>query len=374
MSCALYASIFERWDRRALRPWANQLSPLSSGPQWPTLAAGPGSTGTFFVVRGIFTASWQQERVTSCERLVGVHFSPVAIGRLERFMVYNDLPLAEASVLPLEDKSVDTALSMENLEHLFPNEVGPALAELARIARRRVVITTPSPSRVINGLWLAGEILEAEADPVLLPYAEFLVLAGCVHKSSLSPWQMRLVGFDVFGPPEKPTSYAPSVGVADRGTMMDLAQVNASAYGARHSIPRNRARPKNTSSSHQSRARCDGKHLWSSSTFRRARSGDSGTYTDGRPRSPSHLGISYARYKASRKTVGRISAIVRWSWWASSRPGAIMRSGEQFRATSSRVSLTRPQTAGSRPSGRSRSSTVNTAPGKNACAACRASI
>ena len=115
MSCALYASIFERWDRRALRRWANQLSPLSSGPQWPTLAAGPGSTGTFFVVRGIFTASWQQERVTSCERLVGVDFSPVAIGRLERFMVYDDLRLAEASVLPLEDKSVDTALSIKTM-------------------------------------------------------------------------------------------------------------------------------------------------------------------------------------------------------------------------------------------------------------------
>ena len=56
--------------------------------------------------------------------------------------------------------------------------------------------------------------------------------------------------------------------------------------------------------------------------------------------------------------------MVRWSWWASSRPGAIMRSGEQFRATSSRVSFTRPQTAGSRPSGRSWSSTVRYRPRK----------
>jgi SAM-dependent methyltransferase len=175
------------------------------------IGCGSGLYGYLLRCAWHFTASWQQEGVTSCERLVGVDFSPVAIGRLERFRVYDDLRLAEASVLPLEDKSVDTALSMENLEHLFPNEVGPALAELARIARRRVVITTPSPSVVINRLWLSGEIEEAEADPVPLPYAEFLVLAGCVHKSSLSPWQMRLVGFEVFGPPERPTQVADSL-------------------------------------------------------------------------------------------------------------------------------------------------------------------
>ena len=74
-----------------------------------------------------------------------------------------------------------------------------------------MVITTPSPSTVINTVWLAGEIVEAEADPVPLTYPEFLVLAGCVHKSSLSPQQMRVVGFDVFGPPEKPTQVADSL-------------------------------------------------------------------------------------------------------------------------------------------------------------------
>ena len=74
--------------------------------------------------------------------------------------------------------------------------------------------------------------------------------------------------------------------------MTDFVQVNASAYGARHSMPRSRARPRKTSSSHQSRPRWDGKHLCSSSTLRCARSAGNGTYIDGRPRSPSHFGIS----------------------------------------------------------------------------------
>jgi SAM-dependent methyltransferase len=174
------------------------------------IGCGSGLYGYLLRCAWHFTASWQQEGVPACERLVGVDFSPVAIGRLERFGIYDDLRLAEASVLPLEDGSVDTALSMENLEHLFPNEVGPALAELARIARRRVVITTPSPSVVINRTWLAKEIAEAEVDLVPLNYEEFLVLAGCIHKSSVGPQQMKLVGFEVLGSPGQPTQVADS--------------------------------------------------------------------------------------------------------------------------------------------------------------------
>ena len=56
-------------------------------------------------------------------------------------------------------------------------------------------------------------------------------------------------------------------------------------------------------------------------------SADNGTYTEGRSRSPSHFGISYSIERLLRKTVGRISAIVRWSWWASVRDGPMMRSG-----------------------------------------------
>ncbi len=43
--------------------------------------------------------------------------------------------------LPLEDKSVDTVVTLEVLEHL--DNPDAALAELARVARHRVVISTP---------------------------------------------------------------------------------------------------------------------------------------------------------------------------------------------------------------------------------------
>jgi SAM-dependent methyltransferase len=175
------------------------------------IGCGSGLYGYLLRCAWHFTASWQHEGVPFCDRLVGVDFSPVAIERLKHFMVYDELRLAEASALPLEDKSVDTTLSMENLEHLFPSEVGPALAELARTARRRVVITTPAPWTVINRPWIAQEIEEAEVDTASLTYEEFIVLAGCIHKSSLTPRQMTRIGFNVLGRPGHPDQVADSL-------------------------------------------------------------------------------------------------------------------------------------------------------------------
>jgi hypothetical protein len=64
---------------------------------------------------------------------------------------------------------------------------------------------------VINRPWLAKEIADAEVDSVPLTYVEFLVLAGCIHKSSLTPQQMMLAGFSVFGPPGRPAQVADSL-------------------------------------------------------------------------------------------------------------------------------------------------------------------
>ncbi len=161
------------------------------------VGCGSGVFGYVMRVSWHFTGSWRREGITTPERLVGIDFSPVAIDRLRGFNIYDELLLADASTLPLEDASVDTALSMENLEHLFPADVVPALRELARIARRRVVVSTPAPWMVINRGWLASEILEAKNDTVPMGYDEFLVLAGCIHKAVIEPERMRSMGFQV---------------------------------------------------------------------------------------------------------------------------------------------------------------------------------
>ncbi len=86
-------------------------------------------------------------------------------------------------------------MSLENLEHLYAHEVIPALEELVRLARRRVVFTTPWPWDVVNVPWLTQEIAAARTDPDPLGLDEFRVLAGCVHKSTLLPEQLARCGF-----------------------------------------------------------------------------------------------------------------------------------------------------------------------------------
>ena len=167
----------------------------SAAPQLLTWAVGPASMGSSSARAGILTGSWSLDSVSAPERLVAIEFSSVAVERARRFSGYDEVLAAVAQLLPLGDRSVDTALSVECLEHLVPLEVKRAIAELARIARRRVVISTPTPALAVNVAWLTGEIEEAAADPEPLGREEALVLGACVHKSSLAPEQLAAAGF-----------------------------------------------------------------------------------------------------------------------------------------------------------------------------------
>lgn len=175
------------------------------------IGCGSGLFGYMLRVAWHFTGSWKSEQIPAPQMLVGVDFSPVAIERLRQFNIYNELVLADAATLPLPDASVDTALSMENVEHLFPAEIVPALRELARIARRRVVLSTPAPWTVVNRAWLRHELTEAELDPIPIGYEEFLVLAGCIHKTVIIPEIMHHFGFQVATDRGQPTQIQDSL-------------------------------------------------------------------------------------------------------------------------------------------------------------------
>jgi SAM-dependent methyltransferase len=51
--------------------------------------------------------------------------------------------LGDARDLPFEDRSFDVAVSVDMVEHLAPADRATALGELARVARRRVIVTCP---------------------------------------------------------------------------------------------------------------------------------------------------------------------------------------------------------------------------------------
>ena len=109
------------------------------------------------------TASWRLERKFP-ERIVGLDFSATAITYASKFGAYDEVRLANAGELPATSAEFETALSMENLEHLWIDELGGAIEELIRVSSREVLITTPWPWEVINKQWLIAELKAAVLD------------------------------------------------------------------------------------------------------------------------------------------------------------------------------------------------------------------
>jgi len=53
--------------------------------------------------------------------------------------------VGDVTAIPCPDRSFDVVLAAEVLEHLPPEEFGPALRELRRVCRGHVVLTLPAP-------------------------------------------------------------------------------------------------------------------------------------------------------------------------------------------------------------------------------------
>lgn len=126
--------------------------------------------------------------------LLGIDRSARASCYAARYGPYDEVILGDSTALPLVARSVDVALSLENLEHLYPDEARLALAELARVARGSLIVTTPWPWTVVNGPWLEDELRLATRDPDPLGAGELQLLAGCIHKCGLDPDQLEAAG------------------------------------------------------------------------------------------------------------------------------------------------------------------------------------
>lgn len=134
---------------RAITHWyqANEVADATP-PAGRVLEIGPGSGHTTWLLR-----NWGY-RVTTCD------FDP-AIGP--------DV-VADVRRLPFADRSFDTVIAAEVLEHLPFDDFGTALQQLARIAERAVVVTLPAPFLGIAALLnLPG--LRPRAMHVGVPYA-----------------------------------------------------------------------------------------------------------------------------------------------------------------------------------------------------------
>ena len=129
-------------------------------------------------------------------KFIGVDFSKAVVDTHKNGgnKIFDEIYLASSAKLPIDDKYFDIVISMENLEHLFYEEILDALYELKRTGKY-IIITTPVPSNVVHVPFLTREIYEATNDTVPLSKHDYICLEACIHKSTISPESLIEAGF-----------------------------------------------------------------------------------------------------------------------------------------------------------------------------------
>jgi len=128
---------------------------------------------------------------------LGIEWSPSAVKKHQTKSIFDQVVHCESDRLPFADQEFDIVTSVENLEHLYAEDVRLAVEELKRVADY-VILITPLPVDVINYQFLNREIAEASADVEALGFEEFMALEGAVHKSVVYPESMETAGFVYF--------------------------------------------------------------------------------------------------------------------------------------------------------------------------------
>lgn len=113
---------------------------------------------------------WSQ---SSLPTVTGIDLFEPHIRALEKHGVYDSLQVASATELPFEDKSFDSTIACEIVEHL-PKEEGPRLiSELKRVSRLSFVVTTPNYPCLRGGGQTLDGFNEHEAHQHNLGFGEF---------------------------------------------------------------------------------------------------------------------------------------------------------------------------------------------------------
>ncbi len=132
------------------------------------------------------------------EELVGIDNSERTIQELLKSNIYHKLCQGSACSLPFEDNSFDTVLSIESLEHMYTDEIELAFKEMYRVAKDKIIISTPPSFAVSNYVWCSGEIKKIHEKVEFVSYEEYPEYLGTLHKSCIDLDVFREMGFQTY--------------------------------------------------------------------------------------------------------------------------------------------------------------------------------
>lgn len=150
--------------------------PLVEGPRVLDVASGFGRWGVLCVANHWETVNWKRPEVVGCDGYLPNVEMTRATG------VYAEVLHVRFPPLPFPDQSFDTVLLMEIVEHLEKPDAYRLVEEAKRIARKRVIVSTPNFSMLREGHDTITGFNELEH-----------------HLSYISRRDLRRMGFTVYG-------------------------------------------------------------------------------------------------------------------------------------------------------------------------------
>lgn len=129
----------------------------------------------------------------------GLDFSKETCNFLLEEGHYDNVYYLNAEKLPFENNSYNTVLSIENLEHLYEEELMPAIKELYRVCCGTLIISTPPKSLVGSLEWAKAFYKATKEHKNIIPYSQYKEEESKLHKSCIDAKDFIAAGFSAYG-------------------------------------------------------------------------------------------------------------------------------------------------------------------------------
>jgi len=163
------------------------------GPAVLDVGCGAGLYG--FLLKYAYLRTKYNKRFTKID---GIDWDKETVSELKNHNIYDNVYLNNTKALPFGDNTYNSVICLENLEHLYEDELKDALKELYRVTNDVLIISTPPPSLVANINHCVNTINDLKLRD-FIDYDEFKMIEASKPKSCISPLSMLEAGFKSYG-------------------------------------------------------------------------------------------------------------------------------------------------------------------------------